>query len=204
MATQYTVQQGDCFLSIAAQFGIPLNKLWNHPDNAQLKALRKDPSVLFPGDVVTIPDKDTREESRPTDARHQFQKKAEPAHIKIRLLMDDKPRANLTYQLQVDGTSTSGSTDSGGFLEANIPPDAAQGTLVAGEGPSRSVYSLIFGTLDPIDTDDGVRERLVMLGFDADDDLADAVRGFQMQEKMAVTGTVDDALRTRLKEKFGQ
>ena len=35
-------------------------------------------------------------------------------------------------------------------------------------------------------------------------DLADAIQGFQTQEGLAVTGTIDDALRASLKEKFGQ
>jgi hypothetical protein len=204
MPTQYTVNQGDCFSSIAAQYGISWKKLWNHPDNARLKTLRKDPSVLFPGDVVTIPDKENRYESRSTDARHTFTKKSEPTHIRIRLLVDDKPRANLPYKLDVGGTSIKGSTDSGGYLRADIPADASQGTLVAGEGTSQSVYTLAFGTLDPIETDDGVRERLAMLGFDTDGDLSAAVQGFQTEEKMTLTGVADDALRARLKEKFGQ
>jgi hypothetical protein len=204
MATQHTVQEGDCISNIAAQYGIPWKKVWNHGDNAQLKALRKDPGVLFPGDVVMVPDMEPRDEMRGTDARHKFKKKVEPTHLKIRLLIDDQPRANVKYELQVDGNSISGSTDSDGYLEQKIPANAAQGTLIAGTGTSRTVYALTFGTLDPIDTDEGVRRRLLMLGYDADPDLADAVRGFQTKEHMTVTGTVDDALRARLKERFGQ
>lgn len=204
MPTQHTVRQGDCFSNIAAQYGFPWKTLWNHPDNAQLKELRKDPGVLFPGDVVSIPDKGLKEEPRPTDALHKFKKKAEPTHIKIRLLLDDQPRTNLKYELDVAGANIKGSTDGGGFVEADIPPDAANGTLVAGEGATRSVYYLEFGALDPIDTEEGVRKRLVSLGFDAEGDLADAVQGFQTQEGLAVTGTIDDALRATLKEKFGQ
>jgi N-acetylmuramoyl-L-alanine amidase len=204
MPTQHTVRQGDCFSSIAAQYGFPWKMLWNHPDNAQLNQLRKDPSVLFPGDVVSIPDKDVKEESRPTDAHHKFTKKAEPTHIRVRLLMDDKPRAGLKYELQVTGDPITGSTDGDGFLEADIPPDATHGTLVAGDGASRSVYYLEFGALDPIDTEEGVRKRLESLGYDTEEDLADAVQGFQTKEGLAVTGTIDDTLRAKLKEKFGQ
>jgi N-acetylmuramoyl-L-alanine amidase len=204
MPTQYTVKEGDCLSSIAAKSGLTWKKLWDDPANAQLKTLRKDPSVLNPGDVVTIPDKEIKEEPRPTDVRHKFTKMIEPTHIKIRLLMDDQPRANLSYELQVGDVSATGTTDGNGYLQENIPPDATQGSLVVGEGTSKSIYTLNFGTLDPIETDDGVKERLVQLGYDADASLSDAVQGFQTHENMTVTGTVDDALRAKLKEIFGQ
>ena len=46
-----------------------------------------------------------------------------------------------------------------------MPPDAREGTLTVGEGPTQDVYQLKFGTLDPIDTEDGVKKRLLDLGF---------------------------------------
>jgi LysM repeat protein len=204
MPAQHTVQQGDCFSSIAAQYGFPWKTLWNHPSNSELKQLRKDPSVLYPGDVVNIPDKDIREESRSTDVRHKFKKKGEPTHIKIRLLLDDQPRPGLNYELQVNGQKITGSTDGGGYLRADIPPDASEGVLVVNEGTTKDVYQLSFGALDPIDTEDGVRERLASLGYDVTDGLADAVQGFQTKQGLQATGTIDDALRAKLKEIFGQ
>jgi hypothetical protein len=204
MPTQYAVQQGDCFSNIAEQCGIPWKTLWNHPDNAELKQKRKDPNVLYPGDVVSIPDKEPKEESRGADARHKFKKKGEPTHIKIRLLLDDEPRAGISYGLQVDGATIKGSTDSGGYLQAVVPPGAQKGVLTVGEGTARDVFQLGFGTLDPIETDSGVRGRLDSLGYRVDGDLAAAVRAFQSKEKLDVTGAVDDSLRAKLKEKFGQ
>jgi LysM domain len=200
----HSVQQGDCLSSIAAQHGFLWKTLWDHPSNAELKQLRKDPGVLYPGDVVNVPDKDVKEESRPTDARHKFKKTEEPTRIKIRLLLDDKPRVGLKYELQVSGQKITGSTDGAGVLEENIPPGAREGVLVVTEGTSNYIYQLAFGSLDPIDTDDGVRQRLASLGFDVDEGLPGAVQSFQTKEGLQATGTIDDALRTRLKAKFGQ
>ena len=204
MPTQHAVQQGDCFSNLAEEYGIPWKTLWNHPDNAELKQKRRDPNVLYPGDVVSVPDKELKEESRATDARHKFKKKGEPTHIKIRLLLDDEPRAGIRYELQVDGATIKGSTDGGGYLKAVIPPGAQTGVLIVGEGTARDVFQLGFGTLDPIDTASGVRGRLESLGYQVGDDLAAAVRAFQSKEKLEATGIIDDTLRAKLKEKFGQ
>ena len=204
MPTQHVVEQGDCFSSIAEQYGISWKTIWNHPGNAELKQKRKDPNVLYPGDVVTVPDKDLKEEDRPVDARHKFKMDGEPTHIKIRLLIDDQPRAGVSYQLIVNGKTIKGSTDGGGYLQADIPPDAQTGILIVGEGTTQEVHELGLGSLDPIETDSGVRGRLEAMGYQVDEDLAPAVRAFQFKENLEVTGVIDDSLRAKVKEKFGQ
>jgi hypothetical protein len=204
MPTQHTVEQGDCISSIAARYGFAWKTVWDDPLNSKLKQLRKDPAVLFPGDIVSIPDKDFATEQCATNARHKFVKQAEPTHIKIRFMLDGKPRAGIKYELQVAAWKFTGSTDADGFVKADIPPDASKGTLVLIDGTDRSVFELDFGTLDPIDTDDGVRERLSLLGFDVGANLADAVRDFQTMEKLSETGVIDDQFKAKLREKFGQ
>jgi len=202
--TQYVVNEGDCISSIAAACGNLWETIWNHPDNAELKQKREDPNVLYPGDIVTVPDRERKDQSCPTDNKHKFEKKQPPTHIKIRLLLDDNPRANVKYELQIAGQAIKGSTDGQGYLQQEIPPDIQNGVLIIEEGTVRDVYQLGFGTLDPIDTDDGIRKRLESLGFDAELDLAAAVRAFQYKQGMDTTGVVDDALKAKLKEKFGQ
>jgi hypothetical protein len=202
--TRHTVAQGECIASIAKQRGMPWEKLWNHPDNASLKTLRRDPNVLLPGDEVFVPAPDTKEESRATDARHRFEVAATTAKVKIRVLVNDQPRAQTPYRLDVDGTKSTGTTDGGGFLEAVIPADAREAVLEVGKGDDVDVFTLALGTLDPIDTDSGVQGRLLALGFDAETDLEAGVRDFQTKEKLPVTGRVDDTTRARLREKFGQ
>jgi hypothetical protein len=204
MATTHVVQQGECLSSIAAGCGMPWKSLWDHPDNATLKSTRKDPNVLFPGDVVTIPDREQKEEARSTDARHRFAKKGSPTHIRIRLLADDQPRAGVSYELQVEGQTRRGKTNGGGFLEAEIPAAAETGVLTVSEGTARDVYQLGFGTLDPIDTDEGVRERLHGLGYFSGDAASEAIQAFQLKEGLPTTGRVDETTRARLQERYGQ
>jgi hypothetical protein len=86
MATDYIVQPGDCISSLAGARGLKWDTVWNHPKNAQLKAKRKDPNVLMPGDVIYLPDLDPRIEDRHTDQRHEFVLLGERTTLRIRLL----------------------------------------------------------------------------------------------------------------------
>jgi len=82
----YIVKQGDSVESIAYDHGFFWEVLWNDPQNAELKRLRKDPNVLLPGDIVFIPDLRVKEESGATEQRHQFRVKGVPAKLRLRIL----------------------------------------------------------------------------------------------------------------------
>lgn len=203
MAT-YIVRQGDCISSIADDLGLKWETVWNHGNNASLRAKRKDPNVLYPDDEVYVPDRELKELSRNTDQKHKFVKKGEPTKLKLRLLDDYKPRAGVKYQLEIDGVSKSGTTDSNGFIKETIPAGARSGRLLVGQGrPTRDFYDLRLGELDPLETEDGIRGRLIDLGFGADN-LNDAISAFQKREGLEATGEANDATLNRLKERFGQ
>ena len=51
-----TVNRGDSIPSLAHDNGHFWETLWNHGDNAALKALRKTPNILMPGDEVFVPE----------------------------------------------------------------------------------------------------------------------------------------------------
>jgi hypothetical protein len=73
MSWIYTIKQGDHLSSIAKAYGFSdYHKIWNDPNNASLKQLRRNPHVLYPGDQVFIPDKELQSFSKPTDKKHQF------------------------------------------------------------------------------------------------------------------------------------
>jgi hypothetical protein len=203
MSEDLEVRQGDCISSIAFEHGFFWDTLWNHPNNADLKQKRKDPNVLMEGDVVHIPDLTPKVESGGTDQRHRFRLKGVPAKFKLRLMLDDRPRANEPYRLNIDGHWHEGTTDHDGCLKHPIPPNAQSGTLIVGKEESQDTYHLKFGSIDPLDSDEGIRGRLLDLGYGADD-LAAGLRAFQQKEGLQPTGRADDATRAKLKERFGQ
>ena len=201
---EHTVQQGECLSSIADSYGLFWETIWNDSRNAQLKQQRQDPNVLYAGDSLFVPDKRVKQESGATEQRHRFRKKGTPAKLRVQILVDDQPRANEPYRLRVDGRWFEGTTDGQGYIEKSIPPGAREGLICVGEGDQQDAYKVRFGTVDPIDTDEGVAGRLRDLGFCVDEDYEAAVKAFQEKEELEPTGTVDDATRGRLRERFGQ
>jgi len=84
-----------------------------------------------------------------------------------------------------------------------IPAGARSGRLLVGQGSTKDYYDLRLGELDPLETDEGIRGRLIDLGFGADN-LNDAISAFQKREGLETTGEANEATQNRLKERFGQ
>ncbi len=207
---EYIVQQGDCISSIAVQNGLTWQKIWNHPKNSALKRLRDDPNVLYPGDVVFVPDKENQDVACATEQRHRFIHKGVPAVLRLVLQdYDGKPRSDEPYVLDIDGKVISGKTDGDGKIEQRIPPNARQGTLKV--GPEKSeIYALRLGHTDPATELTGVQSRLNNLGYDCgpvDGSLSAetkiALQAFQRKHGLEETGEPDEATQNKLKEVHG-
>jgi hypothetical protein len=210
MSKEHKVRQGECISSIADKYGFFPDTIWNDSANAQLKEKRKDPNVLYPGDVVVVPDKEMKEESGATETRHRFRRKGVPEVLKIVLRKEGEPRANESYVLEIDGELFSGTTDSEGRIEHPIPPGAKSGTLTIGEEPDAEEHKLMLGHMDPIDEVSGVQARLNNLGFDcgqADGKMSPqtvaAIKAFQAKAGLSATGEIDQATRDALVSEHG-
>lgn len=157
MPTKYKVKQGDCISSIAFSFGFLPSTIWDHPDNAELKNRSKDLNVLAPGDVLTVPDKSTKELDCGTDQRHTFIRKATPVGLRVQLLDEGQPVAAEPYRLDVDGRLLHGVTDGEGMIDEWIPNRAEKAFLYIND---RLQFHLDLGYLDPVGQESGVRKRL--------------------------------------------
>ena len=205
---QYVVQQGDCISSIAYEHGIAPDTIWNHPDNSELKNKRKNRDTLYPGDVVFIPETTLGTEDCATDQRHHFVVKNTPAKLRLRLLINDQPRANEEFTLIVDGQQRTGKTDGDGWLEQYIAPNAREGKLILTS--TGEEYELLLGNMDPIDEIAGIQGRLRNLGFyggeldgEMSPELEDAIRAFQTAKQLPVTGQATAPTKDALRAAYG-
>lgn len=186
--------------------------IYEHPDNAPLKKKRPNPNVLHPGDRVVIPDKDVKVESGfATDRLHRFRLRRPRKELRVRLLgHDGSPLAGVAYTLEIAGREVEGTTDDDGRLKHEVPIDEGVLNLkVAGR-----VLRLQTGHLNPLNADDdgvtGAQARLLNLGYDPGP--ADGTSGrrtraalalFQHDEKLDVSGRLDEGTRERLTERHG-
>lgn len=199
----HVVKQGDCMSSIADQYGFFWDTLWNLPQNAELNALRGNPNVLLPGDRVVIPEIRPKEESGETTQVHVFRLKGVPVRLNLRLLdVFNEPRAGAKYTLTVDGQKFSGEIPEDGLVSHAISPRAQRGRLVLEDGEE---YDLELGHINPIDYLSGVQGRLRNLGYyegeamgKLDDETRDAIRKFQEDHGLPVSGEADDGTRAAL------
>ncbi|MEO6002392.1 MAG: peptidoglycan-binding protein [Opitutus sp.] len=203
---EYVVQQQDCLASIAAHHGYTWKYLWNHSQNSELKHKRKLPTVLYPGDVLYIPEKEPRQECGATGKRHRYTKKNELVYFRIRLLEDGYPRKNLKYELRVENLTYHGYTDGYGKLQQKIPAYVTEAKLVTAEDN----YLFKLGQLNPVDEISGVQQRLRNMGYygaAADGQMSDgihsALKAFQEKHGLTANGELNDHTRAMLVEVHG-
>ena len=209
MPKEQTVQSGDCLSSIAYENGHFAETVWNDPANTSLREQRKNMNLLVPGDTVTIPDKRLREEAVNTGAEHRFRRRGVPAQLRLQVLDLDQPVANQRFTIAIDDSAPiTGSTNAEGRLAVPIPPNAQRAVLTVGEaGGAQLEYELALGHLQPAETIAGVQARLNNLGFECGGEegavgpqTEEALKAFQGQNDLPVTGRLDDATRTKLVE----
>jgi Putative peptidoglycan binding domain len=215
VAEFHTVAQGEYLSMIAAEYGFrDYTIIWDHPNNAQLKDLRKNPNVLFPGDSLFIPDKEEKQEQGATSKRHTFQVKQEK--LKLRLVLEDiyeKPIANAACVLFVEEERFQVTTDGSGKIEQEIPLNAQKGLLIITSDQTPFEHDFLplkIGHLDPVDTVSGQRTRLNNLGYfagDSDDPkdpaFLSAAEEFQCDYSLSVDGDVGPQTQARLKQVHG-
>jgi hypothetical protein len=186
----------------------------------QLKAKRKDPNVLMPGDQLFIPDKQLREELRPTNQRHEFILKR--TEVRLRMVLEDifeNPVAGASCVLTVEGETIHLSTDGEGKIDEAIPPTAHNATLLIQDHQTalNNFQILIkIGNLDPVEERSGQVARLNNLGYFAGDPARDAedqddaetrfrsaVEEFQCDFALQVDGKCGSITQSKLKSVHG-
>lgn len=211
MPIEHVVKAGECLSSIAYQYDLFPETIWNDPANADLKSKRKNPNILLVGDTVIIPDKRSKTVDRRSEARHQFRRKGVPETLYLRLVDEfDEPKATVTYYLFIDGESRQGTTNTDGELKEMIAPDAKKAMLVIQDGEEKSEVVLELGHLDPITEISGIQARLANLEYyhgpiDGifEPQTRAAIRRFQCYYNLEATGEADQVTLRKLEKVYG-
>lgn len=205
---RHVVKLGECVESIAERYGFSWKSLWNLGDNADLKKLRQDPNLLYPEDVVCVPELRVREESAGTEARHRFKCKNSPSKLNIQLLENGNPLADEPYNLLIDGQMQTGQTDGNGEIDVKIHPTARQGHLTLTESGKKFILEL--GHLGPLEEVTGYQARLENLGYYqgridgiAGEATAKAIASFQRDNDLEDTGKADQETLKALRKAHG-
>jgi hypothetical protein len=170
MASEHDVKQGEHLSRIATKYGFSdYRTIWDHPQNAALKRERQNPNVLDPGDRVHIPERELRNEARPTDKRHRFQ--VTVRQLDLRLVLEDiyeKPIAGAACDLIIEGQVHKLTSDSRGKIEQRIQSTAEQAHLIlrSRETPFDGIdISVKIGHLNSVEIVSGQKMRLMNLGY---------------------------------------
>lgn len=213
----HEVKQGECIAKLAFNYGLAPDTIWNHPENAKLKADRKELHILNSKDVVFIPPKTLKKISVNAGEQIALQQQSALEKLRIRFLhYDDTPRTELPFLVSIKTSkndvwpNAQGKTDAAGFVIVDVPPNAVFAEILLGEGEGQEIHEFNLGFVDPIDTVSGVKARLNNLGFECGEETEEmneltigAIRAFQRRYGLEVNGERDDKTLALLQEKFG-
>jgi hypothetical protein len=209
----HVVKQGEYLALIAEKAGFrDALTVWNAPENAELRKRRQNPNVLYPGDVIFVPEKQQKTLSRSTDQHHVFVAKIDRLKLRVVLLdFDHRPLAGVPAILEVDGNKFELVSDSAGAYEQAVPRSAQHGRFRVEEFGID--FPLHIGELDPVENDSGWRARLINLGYYrglltdsgsvAEKFFGWALEEFQCDSDLKVTGIPDATTLARLKKLHG-
>jgi hypothetical protein len=209
MSVAHVVKKGECLSSIAKQYRFSdWRRIYDHPDNAAFKAKRPNPDLIYPGDVVMIPEKKPSTVVLSTDEVHVIKVKAQQPSLRI-LLEVDEPHA---YELELPAGVVAGQTDGKSPIEHPIPSDLKKARLTiwpaSGDRTNAVTWALAPGDLDPVEELSGIQGRLANLGYywgavdgQPSSALNEAAARFKKDENLEPSSDIDDALRERLKKR---
>jgi hypothetical protein len=213
-ASVHTVTRDECVTKLANRYGLTADRIWQA--NHALARQRISMNILAAGDQVTIPARAPKWEPASPGMRHIVKQTTQPSWLRVRFLDEfGAPRTALPYLMSLTTLSEApvpdveGETDADGFVIQHIPADAATATITLGQGDEQEVHVMHLSRLEPVETTAGLQARLANLGYGCGEDedegtigpaTESALRRFQQDRGLSITGKPDDATRRTLVE----
>ncbi|MGI4755350.1 MAG: peptidoglycan-binding domain-containing protein [Janthinobacterium lividum] len=201
--TEHTIVAGENTDRLALKHGLFAETVWSHQRNHALHAQRESRNVLYPGDMLYLPPITRKQLTVETGQRYTLRRKGVPSTLRLRLLDDYRPLANVAWVLEVEGALTlQGITANDGVVEVYVAATASTGMLrFLCRGQQQNV-TVNLRTLVPPRETDGWRQRLRNLALPCGEVAADpnalsaadvaALKRFQESWGLPITGKPDD------------
>jgi hypothetical protein len=171
----YVIKQGDYLALIGYRLGFDADTVWNDPSNESLRNQRSDPNVLFPGDVLYVPDPPVAAPSGTslqTGSNNSFTSSAPTVQVSLKFV--DAALASQSVTIAELPEMTGLTTGGDGTLSLTLPVTLQSLSVVfANDGPT---FLCQVGDMNPLDTVSGIAHRLQNLGYlnpNEDDDGSD-------------------------------
>lgn len=216
----HTVQPGEHLCAVAAKYGLTDWKtVWDA--NADIARRRKNPNLLCPGDVLTVPVAKEQKEGAETEKHHRIEAELSPLCLRLEIV-DPRYRALADREVKLSfrrGEAFGGRTDDRGRIAfEGLPRNSGPARLVVSVGRFSEELELRIGALPPLleETDErqtwiGVQQRLWNLGFYDGEisglpgrDAKEALRRFRIRAGLSDSDALDEAVQRRLLEVHDQ
>jgi hypothetical protein len=145
-ATTHSVTETEHASGIAFAYGFDDHAaVWDHPENASLRADRSDPHVLTAGDQLFVPETKDEPVYKPTSDTHTFRVNASPLKLRLKLFdLGMKPISEKPCKL--DGVAVTTGDDR--LIERPIEKNKTTTSLVLDENGVQRTLDV--GRLDPM------------------------------------------------------
>lgn len=206
------IGEADSVENLAFRYGLLPETVWDHPENADLRAERDSMHVLRPGDRLFVPAIEPKAEDRAIDATHRFRRRGVPSKLVVTLVIGGEPLADRPCRLELGGRDPEElRTDADGRVEVPVMPHVGAGRLVVETHDGAWLeIPLAPRALDPVDTPSGAQARLRNLGYLPSEpsgtlDLATvlALARFQEAHGLPKDGRLDEATQAALVDAHG-
>jgi hypothetical protein len=163
--TPYVIRQRDFLAKLAHKFGFDADTVWNDPANADLRQARTDPNVLWPTDMLYIPEEQPPVMQELTlGTTNTFVSDVPTATISVKFVgAEPGTYAGRAYTIQELDGLIGLVTDGDGVATFPTPVTLPVATVVFTD--SGETWPLSIGGLDPVETRSGVFQRLRNLGY---------------------------------------